>query len=148
MCAVLGVLGGFEKLWTARPWPVEQFGGRGQRRVRAHLELCQCQSTQGQGQLSANFHGSRLAAVLFGRASSSEELTLQSPLGPSPQAKSFALGSDLASAEYVVMALAVIEGLAAMSNAGLVSYKIPSRVLAKVDSRCRRKNVRMGLDSF
>lgn len=51
-------------------------GGRRQQRARAHLELCQCQSTQGQGRLSANFHGSKLAAVLFGRglASSNEEL--------------------------------------------------------------------------
>lgn len=50
--------------------------GRRQQRVRAHLELCQCQSTQGQGRLSANFHGSKLAAVLFGRglASSFEAL--------------------------------------------------------------------------
>lgn len=49
--------------------------------MRAHLELCQCQSTQGQGRLSANFHSSKLAAVPFGRglASSFEELGV-SPL--------------------------------------------------------------------
>lgn len=35
-----------------------------------------------------------------------------------------------------------------MKNADLVSYKIQRCVLTKVDSPCRRKNVRMGLDSF
>lgn len=31
----LGPLGGFEKLWTARPWPVEHVGGRGQQETAA-----------------------------------------------------------------------------------------------------------------
>lgn len=43
---------------------------------------------------------------------------------------------------------AVIEGSVVMKNADLMSYKISKCVLTKVDSLCRRKNVRMGLDSF
>lgn len=35
--------------------------------MRAHLELCQCQSTQGQGRLSANFHVPKLTVVFFER---------------------------------------------------------------------------------
>jgi hypothetical protein len=31
----LGPLGGFEKLWTARPWPVEHVSGRGQQETAA-----------------------------------------------------------------------------------------------------------------
>lgn len=31
----LGPLGGFEELWTARPWPVEHVGGRGRQETAA-----------------------------------------------------------------------------------------------------------------
>lgn len=111
----LGPLGGFEKLWTARPWPVEHIGGRGQQRVRAHLELCQ--STQGQGQLSANFHGPKLAAVLLGRglASSLEVSPLpESSKDPSLQAEFSDLDSDLTCAEHLIVIPAVIKGSAVM----------------------------------
>lgn len=67
---------------------------------------------------------------------------------PSLQAESSDPESNLSCARCLVADSAVIKGSAVMLNADLVSYKIPMCVLTKVDSRCRRKNVRMGLDSF
>ena len=64
------------------------------------------------------------------------------------QAELSHLESDLLFMKYVFVISAVIKRSAAVKNADLVSYKIPRRVLTKVDSPCRRKNVRMGLDSF
>lgn len=96
--------------------------------MRAHLELCQCQSTQGQGQLSAKFHGPELAAVFFGRGlASSLEVSPLSVFSkdPSLQAESSDLDSNLTHAKYLVVIPAVIKGSAVMSNADLVSYKIP-----------------------
>jgi hypothetical protein len=67
---------------------------------------------------------------------------------PALQAQSSDLESNSFDAKHLFRGSAVIKGSVVMKNADLVSHKIQRCVLTKVDSPCRRKNVRMGLDSF
>lgn len=119
----LGPVGGFEKLWTARPWPVEHVGGRGRQETAAGegplgaLSMSiNARSGATVGQLpwfQARCSALRKRVGILIRGAGVSPLPKFSK-DPSLQAESSDPESSLSYARYLVADSAVIKGSAVM----------------------------------